>query len=48
MARIKLHANNILLYLVALGMLGWMIAMAGTSGPLLPVVVEFTSVSYSP
>lgn len=31
MARIKLNANNILLYLVALGMLGWLIAMAGTS-----------------
>ena len=29
MAQIKLTANSILVYLVALGMLGWLVAMAG-------------------
>lgn len=30
MAQVKLNANSILMYLVAFGMLGWLIAMAGT------------------
>jgi hypothetical protein len=30
MAQIKLNANNMLMYLAAFGMLGWLIAMAGT------------------